>query len=83
MATNMAPHNLREVADAIEIVMTKRRPKPTIDELMAVLPGPDFPSGGIVVDDGLRDAYEMGRGTFRIRPRPTSSRPVATGSRSW
>ena len=67
MATNMAPHNLREVADAIEIVMTKRRPKPTIDELMAVLPGPDFPSGGIVVDDGLRDAYETGRGTFRIR----------------
>ncbi|NDH24454.1 MAG: DNA topoisomerase IV, partial [Actinobacteria bacterium] len=54
-------------ADAIEIVMTKRRPKPTIDELMAVLPGPDFPSGGIVVDDGLRDAYETGRGTFRIR----------------
>ena len=67
MATNMAPHNLREVEKAIELVMTKRRPKPTIDELMAVLPGPDFPSGGIVVDDGLREAYETGRGTFRIR----------------
>ncbi len=67
MATNMAPHNLREVESAIELVMKQRRPKPTIDELMAVLPGPDFPSGGIVVDDGLREAYETGRGTFRIR----------------
>ena len=69
MATNMAPHNLREVAKAIELVMTKRRPKPTTEELMAVLPGPDFPSGGIVVDDGLIDAYETGRGSFRIRSR--------------
>jgi DNA gyrase subunit A len=69
MATNMAPHNLREVAAAIHLVMTKRRPKPTIDELMAVLPGPDFPSGGVVVDDGLREAYETGRGSFRIRGR--------------
>ncbi len=67
MATNMAPHNLREVAAAIELVMTKRRPKPTIEELMEVLQGPDFPSGGIVVDDGLADAYQTGRGTFRIR----------------
>ena len=66
MATNMAPHNLREIEKAIELVMTKRCPKPTIDELMAVVP-PDFPSGGIVVDDGLREAYETGRGTFRIR----------------
>ncbi|RMH71631.1 MAG: DNA topoisomerase 4 subunit A, partial [Actinomyces sp.] len=69
MATNMAPHNPAEVAAVIELVMTKRRPKPTVDELMAVLPGPDFPSGGIVVDDGLRQAYETGRGTFRIRAR--------------
>ncbi len=67
MATNMPTHNLREVADAIELVMKKRRPKPTVDELMEVLPGPDFPSGGILIDDGLRDAYETGRGTIRIR----------------
>ena len=67
MATNMPTHNLREVADAIELVMKKRRPKPTVDELMEVLPGPDFPSGGILIDDGLRDAYETGRGTVRIR----------------
>jgi DNA gyrase subunit A len=69
MATNMAPHNLAEVYEAITLVMTKRRPKPTVDELMAVLPGPDFPSGGIIVDDGLRDAYATGRGSLRIRAR--------------
>lgn len=67
MATNMAPHNLREVAAMIELVLTKRRPKPSIDELMEALPGPDFPTGGIVVDDSLREAYETGRGSFRIR----------------
>ncbi len=67
MATNMPTHNLREVADAIELVMKKRRPKPTVDELMEVLPGPDFPSGGILIDDSLREAYETGRGTVRIR----------------
>ena len=71
MATNMATNNLREVFEAIKLVMKKRRPKPTIDELLAVLPGPDFPSGGIVVDDGIRDAYESGRGTIRIRARAT------------
>ncbi|MBK5223928.1 MAG: DNA topoisomerase IV subunit A, partial [Acidimicrobiia bacterium] len=69
MATNMAPHNLREVYEAIKLVMTKRRPRPTVDELMEVLPAPDFPSGGIVIDDGLRAAYETGRGSIRIRAR--------------
>ena len=67
MATNMPTHNLREVYAAIELVMKRRRPKPTVDELMEVLPGPDFPSGGILVDDGLREAYETGRGTIRMR----------------
>ncbi len=67
MATNMAPHNLGEVFEAIKLVMTQRRPKPTTAELMAVLPGPDFPSGGVVVDDGLAEAYETGRGTVRMR----------------
>jgi len=50
MATNMPTHNLAEVHAAVTLVMNKRRPKPTVDELLAVLPGPDFPSGGIVVD---------------------------------
>jgi DNA gyrase subunit A len=69
MATNMAPHNLGEVYEAIKLVMTKRRPKPTIDELMAVLPAPDFPTGGVIIDEGLRDAYLGGRGTIRVRAR--------------
>ena len=67
MATNMAPHNLVEVFEAIKLVMTKRRPKPTTAELMAALPGPDFPSGGVIVDDGLAEAYETGRGSVRVR----------------
>jgi len=69
MATNMPTHNLAEVHAAVALVMKKRRPKPTTDELMAVLPGPDFPSGGILVDDGIREAYETGRGTIRLRAR--------------
>jgi DNA gyrase subunit A len=67
MATNMPTHNLREVFDAVKLVLTKRRPRPTLDELLAVLPGPDFPTGGIVIDDGIRDAYETGRGSIRMR----------------
>lgn len=67
MATNMPTHNLIEVYEAIKLVMTKRRPAPTLDELMEVIPGPDFATGGIIVDDDLRTAYETGRGTFRIR----------------
>ncbi|MAT02381.1 MAG: DNA topoisomerase IV [Acidimicrobiaceae bacterium] len=67
MATNMPTHNLREVFDAISLVMKKRRPKPTLKELLEVLPGPDFPSGGIIVDEDLKEAYKTGRGTFRIR----------------
>ncbi len=69
MATNMAPHNLAEVEAVVALVMNKRRPRPTVDELMEVMPGPDFPSGGIVIDDSLREAYETGRGSFRIRAR--------------
>ena len=69
MATNMPTHNLEELYEAIKLVMTKRRPRPTTDELLALCPGPDFPSGGIVVDDGIREAYETGRGSIRIRAR--------------
>ncbi len=48
----------------------KRRPRPTVDELMEVLPGPDFPGGGIVIaDDSLRSAYDTGRGSIRVRAR--------------
>ncbi len=69
MATNMPTHNLDELYAAIKLVMTKRRPRPTNDELLALCPGPDFPSGGIVVDDGIREAYATGRGSLRIRAR--------------
>ncbi len=70
MATNMPTHNPEELYAAIKLVMTKRRPKPTLEELLACCPGPDFPSGGIVIDDGLYEAYETGRGSIRIRARP-------------
>lgn len=70
MATNMPPHNLAEIAAAIEHVLTNRRPKPSVDDLMGFVRGPDFPTGGIVLDDGsLREAYETGRGTIRVRAR--------------
>jgi len=69
MATNMAPHNLTEVAEAIRIVLNQRRPKPTVEQLMEAVPGPDFPSGGIIIDEGIRDAYETGRGTIKVRAR--------------
>ena len=67
MATSMAPHNLAEVVEAIRIVLTKRRPKPTVHDLMAVLPGPDFPSGSVVVDDGLAEIYATGKGSITVR----------------
>lgn len=66
MATNVAPHNLREVANAIYLMIDN--PDVTTDELMKVLPGPDFPTGGIIMGtDGIRDAYETGRGSITIR----------------
>ena len=69
MATNMACHNLREVYEAIKLVMSSNRKTADIDALMKVLPGPDFPSGAILVDDGLAEAMATGRGSFRMRAR--------------
>jgi len=67
MATNMPPHNLGEVVSALKLFLTRANP-PTVEQLMARLPGPDFPTGGIIVDDGgLADAYRNGRGTIRVR----------------
>ena len=74
MATNMAPHNLREVAEAIRLVMTRRRPRPTADELLKAMPGPDFPTGGMVIDTevgALRQICETGRGSIRIQAKMT------------
>nr|WP_227466261.1 DNA gyrase subunit A [Nocardioides dongkuii] len=66
MATNMAPHNLVEVVQALRHLI--KHPKATIDDLMRFVPGPDLPTGGKIVGlDGIRDAYETGRGSFRMR----------------
>ncbi|MFH8249896.1 DNA topoisomerase (ATP-hydrolyzing) subunit A [Microbacterium sp. B2969] len=66
MATNMAPHNLIEVVGAA--VHLLEHPEATVEELMEFVPGPDFPSGGIIVGlDGIKDAYANGRGSFRTR----------------
>jgi DNA gyrase subunit A len=66
MATNMAPHNLTEVVAAARHLIKK--PDATLDELMRFVPGPDLPTGGMIIGlQGVRDAYESGRGTFRMR----------------
>ena len=66
MATNIAPHNLIEVVQALRHLIT--HPRATLDDLMRFIPGPDLPTGGKIVGlDGIRDAYESGRGTFRMR----------------
>ncbi|MEU5366360.1 DNA topoisomerase IV subunit A [Streptomyces sp. NPDC005925] len=66
MATNMPPHNLREVVAAARHLI--RHPNADLDALMKHVPGPDLPTGGRVVGlSGIRDAYENGRGTFKIR----------------
>ena len=66
MATNIPTHNLGEVIDAIHLLM--QNPDATTEELMKVLPGPDFPTGGVVMGkSGIRKAYETGRGTIIVR----------------
>ena len=66
MATNIAPHNLVEVVQALKHLIT--HPQASLDDLMRFVPGPDLPTGGKIVGlDGIRDAYESGRGTFRMR----------------
>lgn len=66
MATNIPPHNLGEVIDATTLLMDN--PDATTMELMEVLPGPDFPTGGLVMGkSGIRKAYESGRGSIMVR----------------
>ncbi|MDO4241020.1 MAG: DNA topoisomerase IV subunit A [Microbacteriaceae bacterium] len=68
MATNMAPHNLAEVIAAARHLL--HNPKASLAEIMEFVPGPDFPSGGVLTGlDGVREAYETGRGTLRVRAR--------------
>lgn len=68
MATNIPPHNLREVIDAV--IMLIENQEATVSDLMTVIKGPDFPTGGIILGrSGMRSAYETGRGRVIVRSR--------------
>ena len=68
MATNIPPHNLSETIDAVKLMMDN--PEVTTRELMEVLPGPDFPTGGLVMGKtGIHRAYETGKGSIVLRSR--------------
>ncbi len=69
MATSIPPHNAGEVCAAALLLV--RDPQVSLDALLAAMPGPDFPTGGLIVEDrqAIRQAYETGRGGFRLRAR--------------
>ena len=68
MATNIPPHNLRELSDAI--VLEATNPDCTLDDLLEKIPGPDFPTGAMICgSDGIRSAYATGRGLLTVRAR--------------
>ncbi len=68
MATNIPPHNLGEAIDAVKLVMDK--PEATTKEIMEVMPGPDFPTGALVMGkSGIHRAYETGKGSIVLRSR--------------
>ena len=70
MATNLVPHNLGEVIAAARHLLES--PAADVQELMAFVPGPDYPGGGEIIGlDGVRDAYTTGRGSFRLRATTT------------
>jgi topoisomerase-4 subunit A len=69
MATSIPPHNVEEVCDAALYLI--KHPRASVETLLSYLPGPDFPTGGVLVEDqaGLIEAYKTGRGSFRLRAR--------------
>ena len=68
MATNMPPNNLGEITAAVKMVI--ENPSVSVDKLLAVLPGPDFPTGGIIYGrEGIREAYTSGRAPIQLRGR--------------
>ena len=68
MATNIPPHNLTEAVEATCYLID--HPDATVDELMQIMPGPDFPTGAVIMgSDGIRQAYETGRGSITVRAR--------------
>ncbi len=79
MATNVPPHNLGEVCDAIVHLIDN--PEATVKELMQFIKGPDFPTGGLIFGtQGIRDAYKNGRGTISMRARAFIE-PAAKGDK--
>jgi DNA gyrase subunit A len=79
MATNIPPHNLGEVTDALKALIDD--PEITAEALMALVPGPDFPTGGLIYGvEGIRDAYTTGRGVIRIRGRMMVEKDKRTGA---
>jgi len=70
MTTNIPPHNLIEVCDGI--ISTINKPQITIDELMEIIKGPDFPTGGQIVAENLKELYENGKASFIIRGKVTT-----------
>jgi DNA gyrase subunit A len=80
MATNIPPHNLGEVCDAIACLLDN--PKAAVDELMEFVKGPDFPTGGIILgQDGIRSAYATGHGRIVVRARAYTETASGTGHR--
>jgi len=69
MATNIPPHNVGEICNALRYLI--KHPKASIEKLVEFIPGPDFPTGGILVEphDAIIEAYRTGRGGFRLRAR--------------
>lgn len=67
MATNIAPHNLNEIVGGLVALI--HDPDISLDALMTHVKGPDFPTGGIIGSEGIRQAYETGRGSIRVRGR--------------
>lgn len=66
MATNIPPHNFQELFEAIKLIL--KEPTTTIDEIMKVMPAPDFPSGGVICGyRGIKEAYHTGRGKLTVR----------------
>jgi len=74
MATNIPPHNLFEAIEAV--IGLIRNPQIAIHDLLKIMPGPDFPTGGFILGtQGIRSAYETGRGVIRLRARVTIEKP--------
>jgi DNA gyrase subunit A len=75
MATNMPPHNLKEICDAVIYLMESGDTSPSINEIMKLVPGPDFPTGGFIYGRaGIRQAYHTGRGQITMRARAVIER---------